>query len=273
MLRPIRRRVPFFEKLGHTSGMTNPTTLEGYAKRLDGLIRKALETPGGKAPAVVLFQIALALQARDLVRAGFFLSKHRHLTASWLCVRSLSELVIRMKWLGKSHSRFCCLIIGEEIAEHRRLMNERKPHKLKKAAIKAVSERLDWFLSTVPKRGPYWNKKKKQFRSPPSVKVMAQQANALSVYNKEFRYSSWHVHSSTRIFTHIEMLQGDPRKLMFQIEADKGGEVSPGRTLFDLYLRALSSLRNSGFAIDEQDFAGIINDFGTQHGIKKAQAL
>jgi Family of unknown function (DUF5677) len=246
-------------------------TLEDYALRLDVLILKALEIPGRKASAVVLFQIALALQARDLVSAGFFLSKHRHLTASWLCVRSLSELVIRMKWLGKSHSRFCCLIIGEEVAEHRRLMNERQPHKLKKAAIKAVSERLDWFLSTVPKRGPYWDKRRKQFRRPPTVKVMAQQANALSVYNKEFRYSSWHVHSSTRIFTHAEMSQVDPKKLKFQIEAAKDAEVPPDRSLFNLYLRAIFTLQRCGFPIDDQDFARIGNDFGIQHRIKKAQ--
>jgi hypothetical protein len=163
-------------------------TFEDYAQRLNRLIMKQLEVPGKKAPAVVLFQIGLILQAWDLVSAGFFLSKHRHLTASWLCVRSLAEIVIKMKWLGQSHSRFSCLIIGEEVAEQRRLMNDRQPHKLKKVAIKAVSDRLTGFLSAVPKRGPYWNKKKQQFREPPSIKVMAQQGHAMSVYNREFRF-------------------------------------------------------------------------------------
>lgn len=246
-------------------------TFEDYALRMNRLIVKALEVPGKKAPAVVLFQIGLILQAWDLVSAGFFLSKHRHLTASWLCVRSLAEIVIKMKWLGRSHSRFCCLIIGEEVAEQRRLMNDRQPHKRKKAAIKAVNDRLAWFLSIVPKRGPYWNKKKKQFREPPTIKKMAQQARALTVYNKEFRYSSWHVHSSTRIFTHTAMGPTEPRKLKFLIEAEKDVEIVPDRFLFNLYLRAVSSLQNSGFTIDEGQLRRILHDFGVQHGIKKAQ--
>lgn len=248
------------------------TTLESYALRLDGLVQGALRTPDKKASPTTLFQIALILQARDLVRAGFFLSKHQHLTASWLCVRSLAEIIIKMKWLGKSHSRYCCLIIGEEVAEQRRLTNERQQHRLKKAAIKAVNDRLDWLSSSVPKRGPYWDKKRKRFKEPPPVKVMAGQANALTVYNKEFRYASWHVHSSTRIFTHVETLEGDPKKLVFQIDADKDAETPPDQSLFNLYLRAVFMLRNLGVAIDEGEFAQIVSDFGKQHGIKRARA-
>src|SRR5207302_8763841 len=132
-------------------------------------------------------------------------------------------LRIRMKLLGRSYARFCCLIIGEEGAALRRHTADRKPHRLKKAAIKAINERLARF--SVPKRGPYWDRKNKRFKEPPNVKVMAQQGSSLNVYYNEFRYSSLHVHSSTRIFTHVEMQGGDPRKLMFEIEAAKDAEV------------------------------------------------
>lgn len=245
--------------------MANPID-EDYALRVDDLILNALAIPGRKARPVVLFQVVLTLQARDLVRAGFFLSKHRHTTASWLCVRSLAELVIRMKWLGKSDSRFWCLIIGEDVDSLRRHLNARKPHRLKRAAIQAINSRLTDFLSKVPKRGPYWDRKNQRFKGTPTVKQMAQKANAITIYNGEFRYSSLHVHSSTRVFTHSELSPRDPRKLMFQIEATRNAEAPPDRQLFTLYLKAVSILQQCGFPIDDHELTRIRTDSWAQQG-------
>lgn len=131
------------------------TSFETLGSDLDDLIVRTFQLSGQPASLALLYQMVLILQARNLFLSGLFLVKHDKTEASWLCLRSLAEIVIRMKWMGNSFSRFCCLAIGEEIAAEKRLRGERRQRRLKNQALQSVNDRLASFLGSVPKRGPY----------------------------------------------------------------------------------------------------------------------
>ncbi len=200
--------------------------------------------------------MALVLQARDMFLSGLFLVKHDKTDAAWLCLRSLTEIVIRMKWMGSSFSRFCCLAIGEEIAAEKRLRGEKRRRRLKDRALQTVNDRLASFLAAVPKRGAYWDRRRKRFKAPPTLKEMARQAHALGIYSAEFRYVSLYVHSSNRVIHRFVKQDENSERFTFSMTPDPDERISPERFLLSLLFLAAEAARKPAFRSMEPNSDG-----------------
>ena len=163
--------------------------------------------------------------------------------------------------MGSSFSRFWCLAIGEEVVAQTRLSGDRRRRRLKDQALQTVVDRLASFHDSIPKRGPCWDRKKKKFKKPPTLKDMARQAHAWGLYAAEYRYASLYVHSSTRVIHRLVKQDEQSERFTFSVTPDPEEQVSPEWSLLSLYFFAARIAKKAGFPVDEPSLKGLHEQF------------
>lgn len=131
--------------------------------------------------------------AHELLRAGFE-------AEVWILIRSMSELLVRTKWVKRDRSNALWIVIGTEMKDLNRFVGQKAPSKLRAKAIQSIQQRLDEVKPFLPRNARYWKRNKPgEFAALPSAETMAKECGLLKVYRTWFKLASDHTHSSPRV--------------------------------------------------------------------------
>jgi hypothetical protein len=172
-------------------------------------LRKIFNTAPRKSYAQ-MSTLNLGMQFWSNLRAVLGLLSNRFDSEAWTVSRSMVEIFIRAKWIQKRKSNAPWAVIGHELRELNRFINQKNRSRARKHAVVALQKRIDAFTSNLSKRGRFWSKKRPgSLRQEPDVKVMAREAGAQRIYQGYYKLGCEHAHSSHRVLTRFMELDAD----------------------------------------------------------------
>jgi len=131
---------------------------------------------------VDLYITAVSFQFRMHFRATHLLLNSGFDTETWILVRSMTELLIRTKWVKRNKSNAAWVIVGTELKELNRFKTQKIRRKLKAQAIESIQQRLDELKPKLPRNAWFWSRNASgEFAAPPSTETMARECGLLKV--------------------------------------------------------------------------------------------
>lgn len=154
-----------------------------------------------------LHSTGLALQFHSNFGAALSLISQGLESEAWIVGRSMSEILIKLKWVHRRKSNAHWMVLGTELADHQRFSSQKSRSPQRKAAIVAIEKRFLNVLPGLSKKGRFWHKTKRgQVRSLPTIKIMAKEAGMVGIYQGLFKWGSDHSHASHRILQRFMIL-------------------------------------------------------------------
>jgi len=147
-----------------------------------------------------LYITAASLQFRMHFRAAHLLLNSGFDAEAWILVRSMTELLIRAKWVKRNKSNAAWIIVGTELKELNRFKSQKTRSILGAAAIQSIQQRLDELKPKLPRNARCWSRNaSREFAALPSTEAMARECGLLKVYRTWFKLASDHTHSSHKV--------------------------------------------------------------------------
>ncbi len=197
-----------------------------------------------------LYMTAAALQFRSHLRAADLLVQSGFDTEAWILIRSLTELLLRTKWVKRNKSNAVWIILGTELKELNQFRGHKTRNKLKVKAIETIQNRLDKLKPHLPHNARYQNRKKPgEFAPLPSAETMARECGLLKAYRGWFKLGSEHTHSSHRVLERF-MARDENGEFKHWILDPQPEDLSTGDLLNSLAVGFLAYLRKFGWSID-----------------------
>jgi len=174
---------------------------------LKRLLADSVTAPRSIKSYTDLYSLGLALQFHTNFSAALSLLSQGFESEAWIVGRSMAEILIKLKWVHKRKSNTHWMVLGTELANHRRFSSEKSRSRLRKAAIAAIEQRFLNVLPRLSKKGRFWHKTKSgQVRTLPNIKEMAKEAGMVGVYQGFFKWGSDHSHASHQILERFMIL-------------------------------------------------------------------
>jgi Family of unknown function (DUF5677) len=199
-----------------------------------------------------LYITAAALKFRSHFRAARVLLHSGFDMEAWILIRSLTELLIRTKWVKHNKSNAVWIIVGTELKELNQFKGQKTRSKMKTKAIESIQERLDTRKSQLPRNARYWNPNRPgELAALPSAEAMARECGLLKVYRSWFKLGSDHTHSSHRVLERFMAVDENGIFKNWILDPKPEGSSATGDRLNCLAVGFLAYLRKFGWLIDD----------------------
>lgn len=191
-----------FATAGRDVNRNNTTTEEPVTdtgKELERLLSEVLLSAPQPKDFADLYITGAGLQFRSHFRAAHVLLRSEFDVEAWILIRSMSELLIRTKWVKRNKSNAVWIILGTETKDLNRFKSQKERSKLKTKAIQSIERGLNEVKPRLQRNARYWNSKSpSELASLPSIETMAKECGLLKTYRTWFKFGSDHTHSSHR---------------------------------------------------------------------------
>jgi Family of unknown function (DUF5677) len=210
-----------------------------------------------------LYTTGLALQFRSNLHAVLILLSHGFDSEAWTIARSMTEILVRVKWIHKRKSHAAWLTLGKELADRNRFASYKSRSRLRIAAVAAIDERVAEVLPRLPKNARYWQKNRPgRLCKPPSIEKMAKECGMLKLYRGFFKWGSDHSHAAHAILERFMTLdaKGDFTGT-FVLVPPPDELASTSHYILAMAAMFVGFLRKYGWPVNEGSYKSIAGKF------------
>lgn len=236
----------------------SPNDTEILAKELEQLLTASiLSAPKPKAFAD-MYVIGSVLQFTNHFRAAQVLLSGGFESEAWILVRTMTEILIRVKWAKRNKSNAVWILLGTDSEEANRFRKQGSRSKSKTAAIQCIDQHLNQIKPTLPRNARYWNPKSpKDFRQLPTMKRMAEECGMLKIYWSWFKKGSDHTHSACRVLERFMATDERGEFKHWVLDPIPSDLPRSWQHLNFLVIGLLCYLKKFGWAVDEASLSKI----------------
>jgi len=248
-----RNPVPSYNSSMTSSGEPENQLSKDHQRRL-ALINELEPFLTGGVPAssssfTEQYTASVIVQFRSHLKSLVPLLTSRFVSEAWIIGRSMSEAIIRIKWIHRRKSYPFWILIDTELFNRNHLANVRSSQR--KQTLQAIDTNIANLASNLPKTGCYWDKKRGRLRRMnKTMYQMAKECGLLSFYKSYFFFASGYTHLSHHVLGR-NIVSEIKTSLTFKLDTVSDQDVYfSSRFLLALCLTLLEILEKLGYPVD-----------------------